>query len=402
MPHPSASDARPAWPLSRALGVLLLGLACLASTAIAGGPPPPELEPETLVTRTIDPAVRHRVYVSDIAIQHISDGRLRVFDATSGRLLGMIPTAYAGNFTVDPERHAVYVATTHLSRSTRGERTDVLELYDIDTLAFRAEVVLPPKRAQALNYRGLVRTSSDGRWVYVQNATPATSITVVDVQDLKVVSEIATPGCWGVLPAAQHARRLSMLCGDGRVATLTLDAQGQVQDRQLSDKLFDADADAWFHHAEQVGDHYWFLSFQGTLTELDLGGPVARQVAQTSLVTPAERRAGWRPGGYQCFTVSADGRRVVAGMHAHGAEGSHKRPAHELWVVDLDTGHRLQRARGHDSIALNLSRDGQRLQALDGEHGAMTVWNFGARGIGARLASVVHAGDASTELETQD
>ena len=405
LPAPRLARVRPVAPASRAnrLGWgVALALGIFGQSMAPAHATPPELQPETLTTGSIDPGIQHRIYVSDIAISHISDGRLRVFDAMNGHLLGMISTAYAGNFAVAPERHEVYVATTHLSRSTRGERTDVLEVYDTESLGFKAEVILPPKRAQALNYRGLVRTNSSGKWVYVQNATPATSVTVVDVQEHRVVNEIATPGCWGVLPAANHAQRLSMLCGDGRVATLTLDTEGKVVDRQLSEKLFDADEDAWFHHAEQVGDHYWFLSFHGVLTELDLGGPVARPVAQRRLVDASQRKTGWRPGGYQCFALSPDGMRLVAGMHAHGAEGSHKHPARELWVFDLTSGRRLQRARGQDAIALTISHDGQRLQALDGEHGGMTVWNFGPHGIGKPISTVARAGEASMQLETHD
>jgi hypothetical protein len=146
----------------------------------------------------------------------------------------------------------------------------VLEVWDAQTLAFKYEVLLPPKRAQTLNYRGLVSVTGNGRFVLVQNATPATSITVVDLAERKVAGEVQTPGCWGTLPAAGHAARFSMLCGDGKVATVTLDDQGQVADRQLSDKLFDADQDAWFHTAERVGDRFFFISFKGQLTELDL------------------------------------------------------------------------------------------------------------------------------------
>ena len=149
-----------------------------------------------------------------------------------------------------------------MSRSTRGERVDVLEVHDTQNLAFKYEIVLPAKRAQALNYRGMVRASGNGRFVLVQNATPATSITVVDLQQRKVVSEITTPGCWGILPAASHrlaavdaVRRRQGSDGNAR-------RSGQVTDRESSEKLFDADQDAWFQHAEQIGDRYWFVSFQ--------------------------------------------------------------------------------------------------------------------------------------------
>jgi len=387
-----------------AAGALLTGSFPSASAAgpRATKPIPPELEPETLTTSVIEAKRSARVYVADIAIAHISDGRLRVFDARDGKLLGMLSTAYAANFTLSEARDAIYLATTHLSRSTRGERTDVLEVYDTQSLAFQYEVVLPPKRAQALNYRGLVRASGNGRFVLVQNATPATSITVVDLAQRKVAAEVPTPGCWGVLPAATHGTRFSMLCGDGTVATVTLDDNGQVVDRQVSAKLFDADADAWFHHAEQVGDRYWFVSFQGLLTELNLGGPVARVVASRALVGPAGRKAGWRPGGYQNFAIDPQARWLVAGMHPKGGEGSHKNPAAQLWVFDLASGQRRAVLPGVMAVALTFSRNGERLQVLDADKGALHSWAFDGGRLAKKLAYVAGAGEASLHLESHD
>ena len=381
--------------------VALLPLVAAAATPAKKAAVPPELERETLTTAAIAAEAKERVYVADIAISHISDGRIRVFDARGGRFLGMISTAYAGNFTVSDKRDEVYVATSHLSRSTRGDRTDVLEVYDTGNLAFKYEVVLPPKRAQALNYRGLVRASGDGRFVLVQNATPATSITVVDLAGRKVVNEIATPGCWGILPAASHGARLSMLCGDGTVATYTLDGGGQVTDKQVSPKLFDPDNDAWFHHAEQVGDRYWFVSFQGRLTELDLGGASPRVSSERWLVDEAQKKQGWRPGGYQNFAVDPTARWLVLGMHAKGSEGSHKRPAQQLWVFDLGAGKRVATAPGHGTVSLTFSRSGQRLNALDGETGALRTWQFSAGAL-KPLAVVTSAGEAPLHLESHD
>lgn len=383
------------------LPALLLALAAPASAQAQSKPA--ELPAETL---GITPAVgtSERIYVADIAISHISDGRIRVFDARNGRFLGMVSTAYAGNFGLGNQAEELYVATTHLSRSYRGDRVDVLEVHDTTTLAFKYEVVLPPKRAQALNYRGLVRPTGDGRFVLVQNATPATSVTVVDLQQRKVATEVPTPGCWGVLPAASGAR-FSMLCGDGKVATVTLDAAGQVTDRQVSDKLFDADADAWFHHAEQRGDRYWFLSFKGNVTELDLSGPVAKVArAARPLAGAAAKPSAWRPGGYQPFAVDPSGRWLVAAMHDKGNEGSHKRPAQQLWVHDLQSGQRVATGPGHGAVALTFSRNGQRLHALDGEKGALYVWAWspGKAPSPKPQVSVARAGEASLHFESHD
>ncbi|MBI3368252.1 MAG: amine dehydrogenase [Burkholderiales bacterium] len=377
----------------------------LAAGSVAAERAPPKAQPAELPAETLSvvPALTspERVYVADFAINHISDGRIRVFDARSGRLLGIVSTGYAGNFALSAKADELYVATTYLSRGTRGERADVLEVHDTSSLAFKYEVLLPPKRAQALTYRGLVQPTANGRFVLVQNATPATSVTVVDLQQRKAVNEIATPGCWGIHASSSHASRFSMLCGEGKVATVTLDDGGQVTDRQAGDKLFDADMDAWFHHAENVGDRTWFVSFKGNVTELDLGGPVA-VVKRPAWSLAAGTKGGWRPGGYQVFAVDPSGRWLVAAMHDKGVEGSHKRPARQLWVFDLNTGKRVSTVPGHGAVSLSFSRNGQRLHALNGETGELVVWQWSDNGSLGPMTTIRRAGESAIQVESQD
>lgn len=390
-----------------------LMLAVLLSTGLAGAQAAPaaapkaqpaELAAETLTGSTLAGVGKDRIYVADVAIAHIVDGRLRVFAAKDGKLLGMINTGYAGNFALSSQADEVYIATTYLSRGGRGDRSDILEVWDAESLGFKYEVSLPPKRAQTLNYRGMVRPSGNGKFVMVQNATPATSVTVVDLAGKKVTTEVATPGCWGIWPAASGAR-FSMLCGDGKVATITLDDAGQVSDRQVSDKLFDADQDAWFHSAEQQGDRAWFLSFKGMLTELDLGGPVAKQKSAVPVVGAAAAKGGWRPGGYQAFAVDPSAKYAVVSMHDKGSEGTHKRPAKQLWIVELATGKTVGKTAGLGSASLAFARASKRLQALDGETGAMNVWSFNDAGKAPTLklvANVKRAGEAALHIESGD
>lgn len=380
--------------------VLLCGtLPVIAATAKQQ---PPELPAETLVASTLATAPSERVYVADIAINTIVDGRLRIFDAVRGRFLGQVHTGYAGMFTLSARSDELYVATTYLSRGGRGDRTDVLEVWDTSTLGLKFEVQLPPRRAQALNYRGLISVTANGRFVLVQNATPATSITVVDLSERKVATEVATPGCWGTLPAAGHPARFAMLCGDGKVATVTLDDKGQVADRQATEKLFDADNDAWFHHAERLGDRYFFLSFKGGLHEVDVGGPVAVLKSSRSLVNAALQKQGWRPGGYQLFAVHPAGRWAVVAMHDKGGEGSHKFPAKQLWFVDLASGLRVATAPGYGTASITFSRSGQRLQALDGTTGALRTWQWNDGKPMKLLTTVTPAGAAALQLESHD
>lgn len=398
-------DQRNRYPRTCAVGAFAVAL-CLgaASARAAPGakPQPPELPAETLGVSTLAGATTERVYVADVAISHIVDGRLRVFDARAGKMLGLINMGYAGNFSLSAKSDEIYIATTYLSRGGRGDRVDLLEVWDTTTLDFKYEVILPPKRAQTLNYRGLVQSTANGRFVLVQNATPATSITIVDLVERKVAGELATPGCWGTLPAAGHPTRFSMLCGDGKVATVTLDAAGQVTDRKVSEKLFDADQDAWFHTAEAIGDRYFFLSFKGTLTELDLGGAVAAVKSTKALVGPAQQKLGWRPGGYQAFAVHPSGRHVVVAMHDKGREGSHKTPAKQLWTFDLGSGKRVGVGPGQGTASMTFSRSGQRLQALDGVTGALRVWQWADGKRMKQLAMVKPAGEAALQLESHD
>jgi methylamine dehydrogenase heavy chain len=386
----------------RALLVAALALSPLAVHAQANKAVPAELPAETLGTSTLAGKTTERVYVGDVAIAHIVDGRVRVFDARGGKLLGMIATAYAGNFVLSPKADEIYVATTYFTRLARGERTDVLEAYDTQSLRPKWEVVLPTKRAQTLNYRGLVSVTANGRFALVQNATPATSITVVDLAERKVAGEIPTPGCWGTLPSATQPLRFAMLCGDGTVATVTLDDKGAPADRQVSDKLFDADADAWFATGEQIGDRWHFLSFKGVLHEVDVAGPKAVRKSSKDLITAAQKKQGWRPGGYQAFALHPSGRWLVAAMHDGGREGSHKLPAKQLWMWDLQSGQRIATAPGQGSASLVFSKSGKRLHALDGLTGAMRVWDWQGNGKLKLVATVAQAGEAALQVESHD
>jgi methylamine dehydrogenase heavy chain len=398
-----------AFPGRRALA-LAVALAAAGSVAWAAAPkakaaakaPPPELPAETLGSSTLAGKTTERVYVGDVAIAHIADGRVRVFDARAGKLLGMINAGFGGNFALGTKADEVYIATTYLSRGGRGERVDLLEVWDAQTLDFKYEVLLPNKRAQTLGYRGLVQTTANGRFVLVQNATPATSITVVDLTERKVAGEISTPGCWGTWPAASHPARFAMLCGDGKIATVSLDDKGLVADRQVSEKVFDADNDAWFHTAEQIGDRYHFISFKGKLTEVDVSGATAAVKSSRDLVSAAQKKQGWRPGGYQALAVHPSGRWAVVAMHDKGREGSHKSPAKQLWMFDLQSGKRIATAPGQGSASLTFSKSGKRLQALDGVTGALRVWDWQGSGKLKAVSVVKPAGEAALQLESHD
>ena len=352
--------------------------ACCAVT-LAGGVAA-EQQFEQLTVAKLPPANPHRVYISDIAISHIVDGKLHVVDGDTLRYLGLVATGYAGQATLSPDRSELYVATTYYTRLSRGERADVVDIYDTATLQHKGEIAIPPKHAPALHYKGTIRTSSDGRWLLVQNATPATSVTVVDLKAHKVASEVPTPGCWIVIPSHGAPQRFSTICGDGTLMTVTLSDDGKSHTLKHSKPFFSPDTDPIFVQEENLGDRHMFVSFRGRIHTANLSGDVASIEAPWSLLSKADEKQGWRPGGYQPLAVHRKTGRLFVAMHPNGKEGSHKDAAREIWIYDLASQKRIARVPGNNAIAITASQDDAPLLfALDGLNMGLVVYDAGKK-----------------------
>ncbi len=317
-----------------------------------------DFAPEQVKVAKLAPASPNRMYVSDVAISHIVDGRMHIVDGATLKYEGLVGTGFTGLVTLSPDRGEIYVATTYLAKLNRGKRTDQVDVYDSATLTIKAEIEIPPKHAQALPYKGVIAVTPDGRFILVQNATPASSITVVDRKASKFVSEIPTPGCWGILPAQSVANRFTTICGDGTLLTVSLDAAGKSADEQRSERLFDPDKDPIYSQTENAGDEYLFLSFNGNVYSANLGGAKATIGAGWSLLDDAAKKENWRPGGYQPFAWHVASKRLYIAMHPNGAEGSHKNPAAEIWAFDTDSHARVARVEGNNVVALAVSKEG--------------------------------------------
>ena len=341
--------------------LLVMGAVALASAAHA------VLPLDDLTMAKMPPVDPYRLYIGDPAMGHLVDGRTHVLDGTQMRYLGLLGTGFAAATALSPDRHTIYVATTYYSRLQRGVRTDVVEVYSADDLNFQHEIVIPAKRVTSVPMRALSATTADGRFLLVQNATPATSVSVVDLQTRKAVTEIPAPGCYAVIPWPSQPRRFSSVCGDGTFATFDLDDKGALATSSVSKPFFNADKDPVFMHYELVGDRLTFVSYHGDVYSLDLSGAAATADQAWTLLDPASRKQGWRPGGYQLFAIEPGKGQLYVGMHDKGAEGTHKNPAKEIWVFDLQSRKRIARLPGQTAVSMNIARTAQpRLFVLSG------------------------------------
>jgi methylamine dehydrogenase heavy chain len=264
--------------------------------------------------------------------------RLALIDRDGG-MRGMVSSGYGIPQALIPTRRAeLYVPDTYYSRATRGERTDVLTIYDVVSLAPVAEVLVPPKRA--MNAAPLVNAalSDDDRFAAIFNMTPATSVSVVDLTARTFTGEIETPGCSLVYGAGP--RRFAMLCMDGALLLVRLDEDGRELGKERSRPFFDPETDPVLEKAVRWRDLWLFVSFQGQVHGVDVSGEEPQFAPTWPLVT--DRDAGWRVGGSQPLAVHQKTGRLYALMH-EGGEDTHKDPGSEVWVYDLSRRERLER-----------------------------------------------------------
>ena len=332
----------------------VVALAVLAWSAAV----PADLPVEHPYVAQLKPDNGHRLYIADkVPPAHAVDSKIRIIDGDDFSILAQVTNGSFGSFAISADRKTLFDATSFYSRGDHGTRTDVLEYYDTATLIPRGETLLSHKRAPTNQYSVFLVESAESRYLLVQNATPASSISVVDLASGAVLSEIPTAGCFGIYAAPNRAGRFSTLCGDGAAVTIDFDASGRETARRRSGILFDPENDALFISGVRMADKTLFLSFLGNVHIIDFSGEVAVQEPPWSFLGPREQAEGWRPGGYGNFVYSPANGQLYVGMHPHGREGSHKTPAAEIWKVDVAQHRITGKTRSAGANYLQLSRE---------------------------------------------
>ncbi len=336
--------------------VALLGLSM--PTPAAGEVP---VDPIGRVESLRSPLSPHVVWASDPVLR-----RIALADLESGDLLGVIDGGYGITAALFARtRPEIYLPETHYSRGSRGERTDVVTVYDALSLLPRAEVVVPPRRAINQLPSANAALGDDDRFALLLNMTPATSVSVVDLARRSFVTEIAIPGC--SLVYAAGSRRFFSPCGDGALLVVTLDEQGREVSKRRTSPFFDPRRDPVTEKAVRLGDEWLFVSFEGRLHAVDVSAE-PRFAEPWDLVGPEDRADGWRIGGHQHLTVHGAAGRLYALMH-QGPPDTHKDPGKELWVYDLRERRRVQR--------IELRSPGLTYLGVPLDPGPRLVWPFG-------------------------
>jgi methylamine dehydrogenase heavy chain len=268
-----------------------------------------------------------------------------IFDGADGEMQGLIShSAFTTAIVTQPERKEAYFVDSFYSRGVRGERSDMLTVFDLRDLTPVAEIALPPKAA-ALRIRGHIGLLDDQRHVVVFNMTPAQSVSVVDVVERRFAGEISTAGCGIIMPAGP--RGFLMLCGDGTLQHLRLDERGLEAGRTRSKAFFDVEKDPVFDRVVHAGGDWMLVTHDGLVRQVGVDGERIRLGEAWSMLNEDDRKDGnereqWRPGGDQPFTMHRGSSLLYSLMHK-GKVDTQDALGKEIWVYDTNRRKRVGR-----------------------------------------------------------
>ncbi len=283
----------------------------------------------------------HWLWVNDTNFISFSDGRAHLIDGDTGRYFGSLNTGYVHAKLVLPTHYReIYSAETYYSRHVGGVRSDMVRIYDPVNLSLIDEIPIPNKRATTIPRTTNSALTEDNRFMAVFNLTPATSISIVDLQTRKFVGEIELPGCALAIPAG--GMRFLSLCSDGSALSFSLDKQGKLAEKKRSKPFFSVEKDPILENAVRYQDTWLFPSVEGDIYSIDISADELSFPKPWSMVSEADRAEGWRTGGMQQISVNEPHALLYSIMH-QGPAHTYEHPGPEIWVYDLNTKKRIKR-----------------------------------------------------------
>ena len=369
------------------LATLLAGLfpICLASAPAIAQDPRGSIEPvhpeakdfmgeQHDIARLPAPNA-HRLYVIEPIFPVFSRSKTWIIDGDKMQIMGMFNGGAASNLVIAPDHRKLYWLETYWSRGDRGERTDVVTAIDPETLIPENEALLENGRFLVVVKRFDADISPDGKYVYSYNMAPSTAISIVDTSDMGYKGELEIPGCALVFPSAP--RRFSSLCADGTMMTVKFD-ENMMPASERSERFFDAENDPVFEHPvfDKSQNKLHFLSYEGNVITADINADQPVFSKPWNLLSAADRKARWRPGGWMPVSYNSHTNRLYVLMH-RGLKWSHKQAGEEVWVYNMSTRKRVQRIRlGADHAhTLKITNDEKPILFTLTETAKLIAWN---------------------------
>lgn len=309
-------------------------LACLwvaASPVLAKSP-----TPDVSDVATLKPNGPHRFFTGGFRDQYFG-----IYDADSGKMEGSIPAGFVADLAIAPDNGNFLVSETYWTHGSRGQRQDMVTIWDAKTLNLVKEIPLPGRALMGGKIHNF-QLSADGSKAYVYILLPASSVVWVDLKKDAVGGTVEIPGCALIFPWGDS--HFASLCADGSLAMVDLSGGGKGAVTH-SKPFFDGTNDPVYENS--FGDpktgKALFLSYSGLVYQVQLGAdPVIEKpwsIQQAAGLAPAGtgvQELAWRPGGGQPAALHRASGRLYVLMHM-GNYWTHKQGGTEVWVLDTNT-----------------------------------------------------------------
>ena len=337
---------------------ILVALLFALLPALAWTQSAPVPQAEQLDVATLKPQYPHRFFAMNVD----SDVGVKILNGDTLEVEGLIPAASLSVFMQDPKGRYFYVCETIWSHGNRGTRDDMVSVYDSRTLNLLTEIKLPLGRVMVDSIAHGCELSADGKYAYVYNMQPASSMTVVNLEQRKVAFTLELPGC--ALAFAWGDSGFSALCGDGTIATVPISASGKAGSVSHTAKFFEPDSDPIFGESliDASTGRAFFISYTGLIYPAQLSEhpsidkPWSLQAAAGfAVASTSMHELAWRPGGLGVMAWHKATHRLYVLMHP-GTHFTEKVPGTEIWVVDTDSRkvlNRIQLSEPANTVAIS-------------------------------------------------
>jgi methylamine dehydrogenase heavy chain len=329
-----------------AVGAAFLGLTQWSLTAVADE----SFKPEVF---TVEEAIPKgpNVFVNEAGWDAAS--KIHVYGQDGLTYKGLLSLGLTSQILLSKDASKVYAFSDYMKRYSYGPVESVLQIFDVNTLTPETEIVIPNQAAKAIGMSQLLEKSADESLIYIQNATPATSVTIANQKIGVVQGIIPTPGCYGIIPSTR-GYRFSTWCGTGQFKTFTVN--GDQYSVETSDPLFDSENSPLYVHSQRLKDGKLLLvGFNGDLVIADDSGPTMRFLETIPVASKEE--GNWVPGGYMVTAYNAPNDLVYMIMHSDAYEGSHKDGSEEIWAYSLKKRKLLSRSPAEHLVAITVTQD---------------------------------------------
>lgn len=322
----------------------LIASCALACILPAAAPGLAKSEPDSEVSdvATLKPNGPHRFFTGGFRSQNFG-----IFDADSGKMEGSIPGGYVADLAIAPDNKNFLVSETYWTHGSRGQRQDMVSIWDAKTLNLVKEIPLPGRALVGGKLHNF-QLNADGSKAYVYIMLPTSSVVWVDLKKQAVGGTVEIPGCALIFPWGSS--NFASLCADGSLAMVSVGGAGQPVVTH-SKPFFDGANDPIYENSfiDVPTGKALFLSYSGLVYPAKLGPDAAiekpwslQQAAGFAPAGTGVQELAWRPGGGQPAAYHKASGRLFVLMHM-GTYWTHKQGGTEVWVLDTNARKLIKR-----------------------------------------------------------